>query len=120
MEIVILRQIKYAQTFLHHFICSVHFPTVQKHTGIETIPLFYWKNDKGVEPANGIQPSFCGDFSSPSFAVSRKVRRSFFAVSHLLVTFFLFLLLRTTLLYIISCRCGRSTSRLTWSWINLY
>ena len=42
---VILRQIKYAQMFLHHFVCSVHFPTVQKQTGIETIPHFYWKND---------------------------------------------------------------------------
>ena len=59
---VILRQIKFAQMFLHHFVCSVHFPTVQKHTGIETIPHFYWKNDKGIEPANGIQPTFCGDF----------------------------------------------------------
>ena len=34
--------------FLHHFICSVHFSTVQKHTGFETIPHLYWKNDKGV------------------------------------------------------------------------
>ena len=59
---VILRQTKYAQLFLHHFVCSVHFPTVQKHTGIGIIPHFYWKNDKGVEPANGIQPAFCGDF----------------------------------------------------------
>ena len=48
--------------FLHHFVCSVYFPTVQKHTGIETISHFYWKNDKGVEPANGIQPAFSGDF----------------------------------------------------------
>ena len=46
---IILRQIKYAQMmFLHHFVCSVHFPTVQKHTGIETIPHFYWKNGMGV------------------------------------------------------------------------
>ena len=36
--------------------------SLKKHTGIETIPHFYWKNDKGVEPANGIQPAFCGDF----------------------------------------------------------
>ena len=55
---VILRQIKYAQMFLRHFVCSVHFPTVQKHSGIETIPHFYWKNDKGVKTANGIQPAF--------------------------------------------------------------
>ena len=49
--------------FLHHFVCNVHFRTVQKHTGIETIPHFYWKNDKGVEPANaGFQPAFLGDF----------------------------------------------------------
>ena len=46
--------------FLHHIICSVHFPTVQKHTGFETIPHLYWKNDKGVEPANGFQPAFSG------------------------------------------------------------
>ena len=59
----ILRQIKYAQMFLHHFVCSVHFPTVQKHTRIETIPHFYWKKDKEVKPANnGIQHAFCGDF----------------------------------------------------------
>ena len=62
LVVKILRQIKYAQMFLHHFVCSVNFPTVQKHTGIETIPHFYWKNDKGVKPANGIQPAFCGDF----------------------------------------------------------
>ena len=43
--------------FLYHFVCSVHFPTVQKHTGIEPIPHFYRKNDK-VEPANGIHPVF--------------------------------------------------------------
>ena len=48
--------------FLHHFVCGVHFPTVQKHTGIETISHFYWKSDKGVKPANGIQPAFFGDF----------------------------------------------------------
>ena len=46
--------------FLHHFVCSVHFPTVQKHTGFETIPHLYWKNDKGVEPANSFQPAFSG------------------------------------------------------------
>ena len=46
--------------FLHHFVCSVHFPTVQKHTGFETIPHLYWKNDKGVKPANGFQPAFSG------------------------------------------------------------
>ena len=57
---VILRYIKYAQMFLHHFICSVHFSTVQKHTGFETIPHLYWKNDKGVKPANGFQPAFSG------------------------------------------------------------
>ena len=28
----------------------------------ETIPHFYWKNNKGVKPANGIQPDFCGEF----------------------------------------------------------
>ena len=55
---VILRLIKYAQMFLHHFVCSVHFPSVQKITGIETIPHLYWENDKGVEPANDIQPVF--------------------------------------------------------------
>ena len=48
--------------FLHHFVCSVHFPTIQKHIGIETIPHFYWKHDKGVEPANSIQPAFSRDF----------------------------------------------------------
>ena len=64
---VILRQIKYAQIFHHHFVCSVHFPTVQKHTGIETIPHLYWKNDKEVKPANGIQPAFCGDFVASVF-----------------------------------------------------
>ena len=58
---VILRQIKYAQMFVRHLVCNVHFPTVQKHTGIKTIPHFYWKNDKRVEPANGIQPAFSGD-----------------------------------------------------------
>ena len=47
--------------FLHHFVCSVHFPTVQKHTGFETIPHLPWKNDKGVKPANGFQPAFSGD-----------------------------------------------------------
>ena len=46
--------------FLHHFVCSVHFPTVQKHTGFETIPHLYWENDKEVEPANGFQPAFSG------------------------------------------------------------
>ena len=38
---VTLRQIKDAQMFLHHFVCSVHFPVVHnKHTGtgIEAIP----------------------------------------------------------------------------------
>ena len=59
---VILRQIKYAQMFPHNFVCSVHFPTVQKRTGIETVPHFYWKNGKRVKPANGIQTAFCGDF----------------------------------------------------------
>ena len=46
--------------FLHHFVCSVHFPTVQKHTGFETIPHLYWKNGKRVKPANGFQPAFSG------------------------------------------------------------
>ena len=46
--------------FLHHFVCSVHFPTVQKHTGFETIPHLYRNNDKGVKPANGFQPAFSG------------------------------------------------------------
>ena len=46
--------------FLHHFVCSVHFPTVQKHTGFETIPHLYWKNDKRVKPANDFQPAFSG------------------------------------------------------------
>ena len=55
---LILREIKYAQMFLHRFVCRMHFPTVQKHTGIETIPHFNRKNDKGVKPANGIQPAF--------------------------------------------------------------
>ena len=45
---------------LHHFVCNVHFPTVQKHTGFETIPHLHWKNDKGVKPANGFQPAFSG------------------------------------------------------------
>ena len=57
--------------FLHHFVCSVHFPNVQKHNGIETIPHFYWKNDKGVKPANGIQPVFCGDFVDGSSFLPR-------------------------------------------------
>ena len=69
---VTLRQIKYAQMFLHHFVCSVHFPTVQKYTGIETIPHFYWKNDKGVEPANGIQPAFSGDFVTEEHPTQNK------------------------------------------------
>ena len=51
---------KYAQMFLHYFVCSVHFPTVQKHTGFETIPHLYWENDKRVKPANGFQPAFSG------------------------------------------------------------
>ena len=55
-------------SILYHFVCSVHFPTVQKHTGIETIPHFDWKNDKEVKPANGIQPAFCGDFVFGSVA----------------------------------------------------
>ena len=46
--------------FLHHFVCSVHFLTVQKHTDFETIPHLYWKNDKAVKPANGFQPVFSG------------------------------------------------------------
>ena len=46
--------------FLHHFVCSVHFPTVEKHPGFETIPHLYWKNDKGVKPANSFQPAFSG------------------------------------------------------------
>ena len=46
--------------FLHHFVCSVHFPSVQKHTGFETIPHLYLKNDKGVKPVNGFQPAFSG------------------------------------------------------------
>ena len=33
-----------------------------KVLSFETIPHFYWKNDKGIKPANGIQPAFCGDF----------------------------------------------------------
>ena len=32
-----------------------------KILSFETIPHLYWKNDKGVKPANGIQPTFCGD-----------------------------------------------------------
>ena len=57
--------------FLHHFICSVHFPTVQKHTGFETIPHLYWKNDKGVKPANGFQPAFSGHSVSDSCAMKK-------------------------------------------------
>ena len=60
--------------FLHHFICSVHFPTVQKHTGFETIPHLYWNNDKGVKPANGFQPAFSGHsvISSESYGGKQK------------------------------------------------
>ena len=54
----------YAQIFLHHFVRSVHFPTVQKHISIETIPHFSWKNDRGIESANGIRPAFSGGFVS--------------------------------------------------------
>ena len=39
-----------------------HTRKVAKVLSFETIPHFYWKNDKGVKPANGIQPAFCGDF----------------------------------------------------------
>ena len=55
------------------FICSVHFPTVQKHTGFETIPHLYWKNDKGVKPANGFQTAFSGH-SVLSMKMSRLTR----------------------------------------------
>ena len=39
-----------------------HTRKMAKVLSFETIPHFYWKNDKGVKPANGIQPAFCGDF----------------------------------------------------------
>ena len=55
--------------FLHHSVCSVHFPTGQKRTGFETIPQLYWKNDKGVKPANGFQPAFPGHSVVCSFNV---------------------------------------------------
>ena len=55
---VILREIKYEQMFLHHFVCSVHFPTVQKHTGIETIPHFYWKMTRGLSLQMVFSPLF--------------------------------------------------------------
>ena len=62
--------------FLHHFVCSVDFPTVQKNTGFETIPHLYWKNDKGVKPANGFQPAFSGH-SVPSLNLKPlKIARS--------------------------------------------
>ena len=38
----------------------MHFPTVQKHTGLETILHLYWENDKGIKPANDFQPAFSG------------------------------------------------------------
>ena len=43
-----------------------------KVLSFETIPHFYWKNDKGVKPANGIQLAFCGDF-----IISRVLRGAF-------------------------------------------
>ena len=39
-----------------------HTRKMAKVLSFETFPQLYWKNDKGVEPANGIQPAFCGDF----------------------------------------------------------
>ena len=39
-----------------------HTRKMAKVLSFKTIPHFYWKNDKGVQPANGIQPAFCGDF----------------------------------------------------------
>ena len=76
---IILRQIKYAQImFLHHFVCSVHFPTVQKHTGIETIPHFYWKNGMGV----GLQMVFSLLFLE-TLAASGDIRKSYGPYTHL-------------------------------------
>ena len=70
--------------FLHHFVCSVHFPTVQKHTGFEIIPHLYWKNDKGIKPANGFQPAFSGhsvagrtaEMTGPGAGTTRQTRPS--------------------------------------------
>ena len=31
-----------------------------KVLSFQTIPHLYWKNDKGVKPANGFQPAFSG------------------------------------------------------------
>ena len=39
-----------------------HTRKMAKVLSFETIPHFSWKNDKGVKPASGIQPAFCGDF----------------------------------------------------------
>ena len=39
-----------------------HTRKMAKVLSFETIPHFHWKNDKGVKPANGIQPAFCEDF----------------------------------------------------------
>ena len=44
-----------------------HTRKMAKVLSFQTIPCLYWKNDKGVKPANGFQPAFSGH-SVNSFA----------------------------------------------------
>ena len=37
-----------------------HTRKMAKVLSFQTIPHLYWKNDKGVKPANGFQPAFSG------------------------------------------------------------
>ncbi|CAN0304860.1 unnamed protein product, partial [Ascophyllum nodosum] len=37
-----------------------HTRKMAKVLSFQTIPYLYWKNDKGVKPANGFQPAFSG------------------------------------------------------------
>ena len=37
-----------------------HTRKMAKVLSFQTIPCLYWKNDKGVKPANGFQPAFSG------------------------------------------------------------
>ena len=38
----------------------MHTRKMAKVLSFQTIPHLYWKNDKGVKPANGFQPAFSG------------------------------------------------------------
>ena len=38
----------------------MHTRKMAKVLSFQTIPPLYWKNDKGVKPANGFQPAFSG------------------------------------------------------------